>query len=81
MVQWSAQSSSKKLNPRIEKDTEDGRDSYRDSNGAWAGRGQPGKDWLGGAQDDETDFGRDAQAYWGADGAEAAIHVDMRHGR
>ncbi len=40
-----------------------------------------GEDWLGGAKDNQADFGRDAQAYWSADRAEAAIHVNMRHGR
>src|SRR4029077_15182940 len=36
-------------------------------------------DRLGGAKDDQADFGRDAQAYWSADSAKAAIHVDMSH--
>lgn len=36
-------------------------------------------DRLGGAKDNQTDFGRDAQAYWSADSPEAAIHVDMSH--
>src|SRR5260370_27170856 len=40
-----------------------------------------GEDWLGGAKGNQADFGRDAQAYWSADCAEAAIHVNMRHGR
>ena len=37
-------------------------------------------DRLGGAEDDQADFGRDAQAYWSADGAKAAIDVNVRHG-
>jgi hypothetical protein len=36
-------------------------------------------DRLGSAKDDQADFWRDAQAYWSADGAKAAIHVDMSH--
>src|SRR5712692_3982525 len=40
-----------------------------------------GEDLLGGAKDDEADFGRDAQAYWSADSTQAAVDVDMRHGR
>src|SRR5713101_4431214 len=40
-----------------------------------------GEDLLGGAKDDEADFGRDAQAYWSADRTQAAVDVDMRHGR
>src|SRR5260370_11495925 len=40
-----------------------------------------GEDWLGGAKDNQTRFALDAQAYWSADRAEAAIHVNIRHGR
>src|SRR5467141_911658 len=34
---------------------------------------------LSRAQDNQANFGRDAEAYWGADSAQAAIHVDMSH--
>src|ERR1700694_5642342 len=36
---------------------------------------------LSAAKHDESDLGRYAEAYWGADGAQTTIHVDMRHGR
>ena len=43
---------------------------YRDRSGKLLGR----------AENNQADFGRDAQTYWSADGAQAAIHVDMSHG-
>src|SRR5258708_37632261 len=36
---------------------------------------------LSAAEDDETDFGRHAEAYGSADRAQATVHVDMGHGR
>src|SRR5713101_2374730 len=81
MVVKSGQSSSKNLNPSIEIDTEQWRNLFPDSSGAGDGVGQPGEDQLGGAKDDQADFGRYAEAYWSADGAESAVHVDVRHGR
>src|SRR5258708_6885125 len=35
---------------------------------------------LSAAEDDETDFGRHAEAYGSADRAQATVHVDMHHG-
>jgi len=40
-------------------------------------RGPP----LGAAKDDEADLGRNAEADGSADGAQAAIHVEVGHGR
>src|SRR5260370_33099721 len=36
---------------------------------------------LGAPEDDETDFGRHAEAYGSADRSQASVHVDMGHGR
>jgi len=36
---------------------------------------------LGGSKDDESNFGRNAEANGGADGTQAAIHIEMRHRR
>src|SRR5260370_14809947 len=36
---------------------------------------------LGAPEDDETDFGRHAEAYGSADRSQAPVHVDMGHGR
>ena len=36
--------------------------------------------WLGGTEDDQADFGRDSETDGGADSAETAINVNMRHG-
>src|SRR5260370_31047541 len=52
----------------------------------------PGWDWnreeterkncrLGGTEDDETDFGRQAEANGSADRTQSTVHVDMGHGR
>src|SRR3981189_539850 len=40
-----------------------------------------GEDGLGGAKDDETDFGRNAEAYWSADRSQTTVHINLRHGR
>src|SRR5260370_38819184 len=42
---------------------------YRDRSGKLLGR----------AENNQADFGRDAQSYWSAYGAQATIHVNMSH--
>ena len=34
---------------------------------------------LGSAEDNQADFRRNTEAYWGADGTKAAVHVNVGH--
>jgi hypothetical protein len=73
-------SHSKKQNLKTGVYTKLGKYLFRGSNGTEEGCGQPGKDWLGVAEDEQTDFGRDTQADRGTDGAQATVHVEVSHG-
>lgn len=77
---WRKWSSSQNLNHRDGLHTKDWSDLFPIRMAAETIRANELESCLGRAEDNHADFGRDAQAYWSAHGAQAAIHINVGHG-